>query len=480
MDRVYQVEGGRLLAWVFLAFCGVLLSLGVVYLSPLKILGLSAGIILFGASLFRPELGILGFIVLSSTILDLTKLPYVSVGMGSLHVPDMLLLFLLSVIPLRILIHRIRLVKSPLSITLLLFFIGSFISIFTSLRLGGKPEFISIYFRAACYYLLFFAVTNLVQDKKQLRLLAAGLIFLAFGVSIAAVLQALVGPSLRLIPGRVETLSTLAEEVRGINRILPPGQTLVFAMSIVLGCLIVLDKPNAKHMAYYLIFGFLAAGNILAFSRSTWISICVSMLILFILASRKQEMKILRIFIFALSLAVIIVLSVKIADTGIYRYITSSYSRAASLFSGKMKHSGTLTTRYKEIRYAVKSIKKHPVMGIGLGNTYRPGIWKKDKGYYAHNGYIWILLKTGLVGFIPFLFFLLIAIIQGFRNFFTIKDNFLKTLALGASLAIIAICISSQVNPLFMQDSSIPVIAILAGFIDVAGRIYKKEYGNLN
>jgi O-antigen ligase len=65
--------------------------------------------------------------------------------------------------------------------------------------------------------------------------------------------------------------------------------------------------------------------------------------------------------------------------------------------------------RESENRYALQAIHQAPTLGHGLGYAYRPpagpaGSFSATKGqYYAHNFYLWLLAKTGVVGLVVFL-----------------------------------------------------------------------------
>jgi len=89
---------------------------------------------------------------------------------------------------------------------------------------------------------------------------------------------------------------------------------------------------------------------------------------------------------------------------------------------------------------AVNMIKHHPVIGVGLntfGNNY--AMYKlpetgRDKtaasGTYAHNIYLHTAGETGLLGLGALLFFLFALFKQGINVFKSLKDEYLKTVAI--------------------------------------------------
>ena len=74
---------------------GLLLGILSLRFSPLFVLGTLTAIVLLYATRNRPEIGLLGILIFTSTIIFENRLPLISIGVGSLHIPDLLLLWLL-------------------------------------------------------------------------------------------------------------------------------------------------------------------------------------------------------------------------------------------------------------------------------------------------------------------------------------------------------------------------------------------------
>ena len=69
----------------------------------------------------------------------------------------------------------------------------------------------------------------------------------------------------------------------------------------------------------------------------------------------------------------------------------------------KLKNDSSASFRSAENRYAVAAIRRRPLAGSGFGAAYRPRFrldpFSDARGTrYAHNYYLWIAVKTGLVG----------------------------------------------------------------------------------
>jgi O-antigen ligase len=75
-------------------------------------------------------------------------------------------------------------------------------------------------------------------------------------------------------------------------------------------------------------------------------------------------------------------------------------------------------SREAENRYAEAAVDRAPLVGHGLGYAYRPGYGPKDsftatKGqYYIHNFYLWLLVKSGILGLVLWLLVIVPPIIR--------------------------------------------------------------------
>jgi O-antigen ligase len=196
-----------------------------------------------------------------------------------------------------------------------------------------------------------------------------------------------------------------------------------------------------------------------------------------LLVSKKHKRRFITWFLIIIVLFVTCVPVAISVNSKIKEFFVSIVDRVTSLFAGaKLFRSGSLEWRKIENKYAMSLIRKYPVFGIGLANAYRPkNAWLGDKGSYIHNGYLWIILKTGIVGFVPFLLFYIRFLIRGFRNWHSIKDTFLRAAVIGFTLSCTGIMLASIVNPLFTQGFSIIVISTMFGLTEVIIKNKKEE-----
>ena len=443
-------------------------------------LGAIVALILLTIILRKPEIGVLLIVVLVSSIIFEEGLPLVPIGIGSFHVTDIILIALLLLILWKKLLGTADIIRTPLDTPLIIFYTTCVVSALISVKFYGTdytPVIRTL--RAVTYYLTFFVITNYITTFSQLKLLIKGLITIATIVSIAMILQAIIGDSVSLMPGRIEKSGTFEEY--DTLRILPPGQTLLYIFFITGFCTTIIENRiiDNKYLNL-LILCLLGSGIILTYNRTYWIAIIIVISILYYFLKRPEKKRFLSLMTTALILGFIGSTFVLSSKNKFGETLLSVSERFSSVFAGKkLTTSSSLDDRYTENKYALNKIKANFIIGNGLGNSYRPSIFgsKDELTSYIHNGYFWLLLNTGLLGFLAYFWFYLGFIRRGYKNFFKI-DKKLKPFMAGFFLSGIGILPMALLNPIFMQWYSIVVLSIVIGMNEVIIKIsnnYKLE-----
>jgi hypothetical protein len=451
---------------------GIMLGLIAVYL-PLKItLTAIAGIMLLKYLATRPVLVVLIIVALTSSIVFEESIPLIPIGVGSLHVSDVLLLFMLGTLGYRHITEKnFTFAKSPLNTPLLLFITVSLVSATISVaNFGADFNDVARQFRVINYYFLFFLITNLITEKDQIKLLIKGLLAIGAVVAAAMVVQAIIGESVQLMPGRIESATTFGSQFEAL-RILPPGQTLVFVTFIMSICMITFtrDRQILFSGSFYLVL-LLGAGVVLTYNRSYWVTAILGIMLLLLITATENKIRLAALLTVVLifggsTLALFGGTEGKIGAT-----INAVTYRFTSIFAGKeLRHSSPVDDRRIENEYAVEQIKKHPLLGIGLGNDYRPQIYGPEDtlNNYVHNAYLWLLTDMGIVGFLFYCWFYFRFLIRAARNWQRITDIFLQSAVVGFLISGVAMLLMALYIPVFMEWFSIVVIASMAGLTEV-------------
>ena len=218
--------------------------------------------------------------------------------------------------------------------------------------------------------------------------------------------------------------------------------------------------------------------------RATYASLIVCLIgFLALLASqeRKKVMKRLAVFavLFCLYLAA----------------FWNSYGRAATvaravrttIFSDDREisaedFSSGLARQHENYCLAV-TFRRAPLLGIGFGNMHDWPIraWGAFalKGYITHNEILWLLTKTGAVGFFFFLFFLNLIVLQGASISRQLRDPYLRALCVMMTLAILNQLVVSYVDMQLTYYRNMIYLGILTGMIPTLPIVEKKEQGEL-
>ena len=256
---------------------GASLILGgaILFVPPLLVLAVLIAIYVFALIINRPEFALLAIIAATSSIIFEDSLPLLHVGVGSLHVTDVLLLGMVCLILIRGLVEPgYKITRTPLDLPLLSFYgVALFSTFFAFLNGSWDRQMAFRATRVISYFLTFFIVTNTIRKTGQLRFLINGILFIGSIVSFAMLAQYIIGDKIQLFPGRVEAMQTLNIAYTGVTRILPPGQSLVFLNFITLLALLAVNRTKPKVIIIFLLTVLTGIGVILTFNRSFWVGI---------------------------------------------------------------------------------------------------------------------------------------------------------------------------------------------------------------
>jgi hypothetical protein len=468
--------------------CGVGLLIGTfsVWFSPVWALIALLGAVFIIASLKRPEIALLGILTATASIIFEEKLPLIPIGIGSLHMPDLILLASFGLILFRWLVEKdFKIIRTQLDLPLLAFLfialLSTFIAVFQS---SVEIEEARRAIRIVTYYLTFFIVTNLVREDHQLHFLIRGLFILAMIVAIAMIAQFLLGESFYILPGRVETLQTGDIGYTGITRILPPGQSTVLVAFITATVTLVLERRRQFIVSSFLQWCLLGLAIILTFTRSFWVQVVFAILILTYLVRGKGRQRLIGIGLVALVLvATILLVDFNGAGSKVAQFIDAFVERFATLISVDTIQEDSLQWRNVENEYALSQIASHPFPGLGLGAKYRPfdarldtrermKVW--DARTYIHNAHLWIMMKTSLLGYFCFMWLSIAFLIRSFRYWRLVLDPRMSMCVLGFALTYLGVLIGAVVRPMFFQWYWTPLIGLMMGFNETVIRKFVK------
>jgi len=460
------------------------------------------------AALKRPEIVVLGYLLITSTVIDVQVLPRIPIGVGRLLITDIILLAMLGLILIRFLVKSdFRIIHTQLDLPLLAFLgiaiLATFLAIgfperavtltYQMTHLGERTPIGQLPLtlndslgeaRTVFSYLIFFIVINLVREERQLRTLLRGLFFLASGVALLMIAQFLLGNDVPILPGRVETLDVEGAAFMGVTRINPPGEPLVFITFLAMTATLVIDKLQLKRMWIIPLWGLTGLGVVLTFRRNLWIAVFIAFFLLAVLCWRRVWLRMLGGTLVAVSIAAIVLLQVQTQPkSGINKLVIGAFDRLDSLTKPQTFKNRDSSLRWRdfEYKYAMPQIASNSLIGLGLGATYRPWVngkdWvgkdeegvdkEADNRRFIHNGHLAIIVKSGMLGYLSFLVFSIIALVRGFKFWQRVPTPEFQAILLGFTLAYLGILIGSIVNPMIMKSNWTPVIGFMLGINEV-------------
>jgi len=429
----------------------------------------------------KPHVGLTTMLVITSSVVFEESLPVVEAG-GRLHIFDLMFGFMLLLVLLKRTVNRkFAFVRTPLDLPLVLFAASSIVAIVTSARYGidylsAAPEA-----RIVLLYLTFFIVTNLVRDERALRWLVKALFITASLTAAVTIAQAVVGSSIRLLPGLMKAVNVATQEFSGISRLEPPGIVLMLFMLIVGVAFLFLGDTEVPFLPLLAIVVLLLVAVILSFYRSTWVAVIMSIGLVFLVLSPARKGRLIAVIPIVIPILGIVVIGLRVTGGKVETYTEAIVARGVSMITGEAVISveETWNDRVQEVEDALKSITAYPLVGIGYGNPYRTGgRFRDDRGVYVHNGYVSILLKMGLIGFIPFILLVTVFLGRGYRLWKRVENSFFRSVSLGVTAGFAGLLIANISDPRFIGNMYwTPVLGVVMGINEVIFRLYVGEGG---
>jgi hypothetical protein len=451
---------------------------------------LAAGLVAVAVVLARrPEFALLAILVGTSSVFAERHMPRLSIGIGHLYPTDVLLAGLLLSVVLRALLdRRVRLVRTPLDVPMLGFVGWAALSTVLAVASAQVDRSMAVTEgRYLGYFLLFFAVTQLVRDRRALDRLVIGMAVLAAGVTLMMVWQYFQDQP--FAAGRVEHLVTGGQQYADITRMRLPGEPLLVTAFLAAAAALLSDRVGSARMGRLLACALFASGLVLTFDRSVWAGVGLALLLLLYLLGRGRRLLGL-LPPLAIAAAVIVLVIQFAPKSTVGRVATAALERVRTLVTAEALASEQDTWQWRrfEYRHAVPQVFAHPLLGLGLGARYRPYVpgvdWEVEgpdaadaqrEGYdgraYLHNGHLWLLLKTGIPGYLCFVWLMLRSLRRGLHSGPRLGSAPRRGVVLGIGLAHVAMLIAAVALSVLMEWPWIAVIGATLGVSEVALRL---------
>ena len=466
---------------------GLAVIVSTYYVDNVKLLvGVIGGLAFILLTMRWPEFGILCLVGLLSGLIRLSWLPLLHVGPGSLHISDVMLLVLLGLVFLRSTTQPgFRLLGSPLMVPLLLFtgaFLLSAVNAVLIQGVGANTVLRTV--RVLVLWTVFIPTLQLVRDEEALRRLLIGLLVLTGVLLIGVLFPNRFGPVLQ---SEVTALGTGARTYSGFTRIYYQGDMVLYSMiPVTLASLAMIKKGN--QLGRIGLLGLLLFWAFRTGFRQYWLTLSTVCVLLMGFLSGRERMRLLRRMALPMAVCVLLLVVLVIAQpTRVERLVYVVTDRVGSLVRDPFRREVSLQWRVIETRYALLQIGRHPILGIGLANRYRPPMVSESDlttfsdwtSKYVENGYLYIALMMGLVGLLPFLWLCAAYLLRVFRHQHEIRDDGLRAIYLGFGAAFLGMVACNVATPTFVIGTRLVFFPVAMAISEVILRLEReKELGN--
>jgi O-antigen ligase len=461
IDGGIRRDRGGLLFWLFVLATQLLVALAA-FRSPVLAIALAGavGVLALLALAIGTRSGTLliaGFLVVVTVCLpgDVALQYRLPVGGGGIFIVDFILALLLASLVLYALAHPdLRPLESPVRLPFLLFVVWVATAAVVGFLRGNEFKLILQDGRALAYYLLFFVVILLVNDRRTvlwfLRLLALSVpVVFAIGAVFAALGQGM----------RLEYVEP------GVSRFPAPDD--VFLMSSVMTLTFVAvwpaGRPRPRWLWALLLLSLL--GLVLSLVRGNWLAFAVAVLYLLVILRVRERFRLI-----ALGAVVLVVLTgvLAVAQPAVLRSVVS---RALAVTAVNDRN---VQWRLIENRAVGAQIKDSPWVGNGLGKDYlfdwsRYGVEPYRKSY-IHNAYYWFVHRLGIVGMVLFAWLALAFLLPWMKARAALPrdDPWLLGLIYGGRALLVSLLVVSITSPRIADKLAVTVLGLVMGLSEVA------------
>ncbi len=475
------------------AFCLLVLATGI-YLSPevtatlLLFFGIGTPLLLLLWS--RPELGLLMVITITASILPLNLIDLrLPIG-GGLKLRDIALLGMLALSGLQMMLHKRDLIPWRPVGTALSVFVGMavFSALYAKLFQGVPTNWAFNDLRSIIFYTTFFITGWTVLKRKQLLVLLIGLLLVADLTAGIIIYQQFFGANTPLIASMTDVNwkvweNSDASSGLGSVRVIPPGHLLVYFMMLISTCLAIeVRQPLRLRLFSILQSIFLNLGLLLTFTRAQYVAVAIAFAVMFLILLPTYKRQFIRLLIIGVPI-LMVTLSLfgnKFGDLSQSRFFAALTDRFLSILTpGQTVKSDSLEWRVYETGEAIRSIREHPTLGVGLGNSYRDltlvqgevsGGWAGQTGEertrftrFVHNSYLYIAVKMGLPGLFIFVWFAICACIYAWKAYARAVDRVYRGIILAVLAGFLGLLQWSIFHVQLMQVESTVVIGLVVG-----------------
>lgn len=309
-----------------------------------------------------------------------------------------------------------------------------------SLDSWGNEIHVLIYMPLA--YLFAVAALN---TRDDLRLLAIIIIAAAAIAGLKAGYVSLFLPHMMDGLSYVWQATTFSSAELGGQRTILNGADTMFVLVVPILAAVAIFRFNRRTILLLLVAGVpVFFGLLVSLTRTNWATVILAILIVGLLGSIYSGKKAAAVTASAFILGGIIFLGVSSLTLGTSRYNLGELM-LHRLESDASTGSGNLDYRIQESQALLASLEQNQIFGKGLGSSFSFLEFRGSPATtWAHNGPLWVLLKSGLAGFAIFTLAILLTVWQLIRTAWRAGTDWIyRTVPIGFAASLVALAAMS-------------------------------------
>lgn len=343
-------------------------------------------------------------------------------------------------------------------------FIGALVGFFNG---GDTITIIKEFYVVECWVLPLAISTN-VTSKSDASHLFFSLMVIGLLVAVGGDIEAATHNTIRLVSNVTVGSVGISNSSQNLARAIPDANCLLAFTSLVyfVFSLTTTNTPFSKKRQFIFFFLMLfTLASSFFFQLRTTIAVFVLGAFVFLLNFQRIERftmnKAFLWCIFGLTFLVVAFLLIEfLKDFAGNNVVNASLQRFKNLVIN-IKNDG----RIIEYPFVAEILVKSPIFGIGFGSDYRSfnlTVMYGEPSPTLHNILNYFLVKMGLLGFLPFTFFIF-GVIKTFRKNIALHRTSQNLIGIALSLGLIGLIIQSLVGNVFGLIQSVPIVMVVIG-----------------
>lgn len=247
----------------------------------------------------------------------------------------------------------------------------------------------------------------------------------------------------------------------------------IITLFLLLMSLIAYKGDARQRRTLYILLLPLLLGFYLANRRATYaaLAVCIAVFVLMLTAAKRR--KIVK-YLVAFGFVFVIYLAAYWNSYGRIAMVASAVRSTYYSAIGRTDlisyddYSSGLARDQENYNLAV-TFRKAPVAGIGFGNQHEWVIMNYGefalKGYITHNEILWLITKTGIVGYLLFFTFINAVVLRGTMVVMKLKDEYLRAAATVCVLVVFGQIVVSYVDMQLTFFRNMVHLGLLVGII---------------